>query len=61
MIQGDTLVIKVTDQGKGFDKSKVEIPNIEKKLARSVHGPFTEPSGNLRNVPVRFWNVHVRL
>ena len=33
MIQGDTLVIKVTDQGKGFDKSKVEIPNIEKKLA----------------------------
>ena len=30
MIQGDTLVIKVTDQGKGFDKSKVEIPNIEK-------------------------------
>ena len=29
-IKGDTLVIKVTDQGKGFDKSKVEIPNIEK-------------------------------
>ena len=32
-ISNNTLVIKVTDQGKGFDKSKVEIPNIEKKLA----------------------------
>ena len=29
MIQGDTLIIKVTDQGKGFDKSKVEIPKSE--------------------------------
>jgi len=33
IIEGDTLVITVTDQGKGFDKSKVEIPNIENKIA----------------------------
>ena len=33
VIQGDTLEIKVTDHGKGFDKSKVEIPNIEEKIA----------------------------
>ena len=33
IIEGDMLVIKVTDQGKGFDKSTVEIPNIEKKLS----------------------------
>ena len=33
VIQGDTLEIKVTDHGKGFDKSKVAIPNIEEKLA----------------------------
>ena len=32
VIQGDTLVIKVTDNGKGFDPSKVKIPNIEEKL-----------------------------
>ncbi len=32
VIQGDTLVIKVTDKGKGFDLSKVKIPNIEEKL-----------------------------
>ena len=32
-IQEDTLIIKVTDQGKGFDKSKVAIPNIEEKLS----------------------------
>ncbi|HIC37629.1 MAG TPA: ATP-binding protein [Candidatus Marinimicrobia bacterium] len=32
VIQGDTLVIKVTDKGKGFDPSKVKIPNIEEKL-----------------------------
>lgn len=31
-ITNDTLVIQVTDQGKGFDKSKVEIPNIDDKL-----------------------------
>ena len=33
IIQGDTLIIKVSDRGKGFDKSTVEIPNIEKKLS----------------------------
>tara|TARA_Y100001960_G_C14588053_1_gene784180 strand:- start:16 stop:438 length:423 start_codon:yes stop_codon:yes gene_type:complete len=33
VIQGETLVIKVTDQGKGFDKSKVKIPNIEEKIS----------------------------
>ena len=33
VIQGDTLIIKVSDHGKGFDKSKVKIPNIEEKLA----------------------------
>ena len=32
VIQGDTLIIKVSDHGKGFDKSTVEIPNIEEKL-----------------------------
>lgn len=32
VISDDKLVIQVTDQGKGFDKSKVEIPNIDKKL-----------------------------
>ncbi len=32
VIQGDTLVIQVTDKGKGFDPSKVKIPNIEEKL-----------------------------
>tara|TARA_A100001388_G_scaffold224501_1_gene175451 strand:- start:232 stop:651 length:420 start_codon:yes stop_codon:yes gene_type:complete len=33
VIQGDTLIIKVSDHGKGFDKSTVEIPNIEEKLS----------------------------
>ena len=33
VIQGDTLEIKVTDHGKGFDKSKVDIPNIEEKIS----------------------------
>jgi len=33
VIQGDTLIIKVTDQGKGFDKKKVAIPNIEEKIS----------------------------
>ena len=32
VIQGDKLVIKVTDKGKGFDKTKVEIPKIEEKF-----------------------------
>ena len=32
IISADKLTIKVKDQGVGFDKSKVEIPNIENKL-----------------------------
>ena len=32
LIQGDELVIQVTDKGKGFDKSKVAIPKIEQKF-----------------------------
>ena len=32
VIESDTLVIKVTDKGKGFDPSKVKIPKIEEKL-----------------------------
>ena len=32
VIQGDQLVIRVTDRGKGFDKSKVKIPTIEEKI-----------------------------
>ena len=32
MIQGELLVIKVTDRGKGFDKSQVKIPTIEEKI-----------------------------
>ena len=31
-IKDDRLVIQVTDKGRGFDKSKVEIPNIDEKL-----------------------------
>jgi anti-sigma regulatory factor (Ser/Thr protein kinase) len=33
VIQGDTLLITVSDKGKGFDKSKVKIPKIEEKLS----------------------------
>ena len=33
LIQGDTLIITVTDHGKGFDRSKVATPNIEEKLS----------------------------
>ena len=33
VIQGDTLLITVTDRGKGFDRSKVKIPKIEEKLS----------------------------
>ena len=33
VIQGDTLLITVTDKGKGFDKSKVKVPKIEEKLS----------------------------
>jgi sigma-B regulation protein RsbU (phosphoserine phosphatase) len=32
VIQDDTLVIKVTDKGKGFNKANVKIPKIEEKL-----------------------------
>ena len=32
IIEHDSLIIKVTDKGVGFDKSKVEIPKIESKL-----------------------------
>lgn len=32
IVSADKLTIKVKDQGVGFDKSKVEIPNIENKL-----------------------------
>ena len=32
VIQEETLLITVSDQGKGFDKSKVKIPKIEEKI-----------------------------
>ena len=32
IVSDDKLTIKVIDKGAGFDKSKVEIPNIENKL-----------------------------
>ena len=32
-ISEDSLIIQVTDSGKGFDKSKVDIPNIEEKIS----------------------------
>ena len=32
IVETDKLTIKVKDRGIGFDKSKVEIPNIENKL-----------------------------
>mgnify|MGYP006213116891 CR=1 FL=1 len=32
LIEDDSLVIKVIDQGIGFDKTKVEIPKIENKI-----------------------------
>ena len=38
VIQDDTLVIKVTDKGKGFNKANVKIPKIEEKLT-SDHKP----------------------
>ena len=33
VIEGDTLLITVTDKGKGFDKSKVKTPKIEEKIS----------------------------
>ena len=33
-IEDDSLVIKVIDQGIGFDKTKVEIPKIENKIGK---------------------------
>jgi serine/threonine-protein kinase RsbW len=33
IIDEESLIIKVIDQGIGFDQSKVEIPKIENKLA----------------------------
>ena len=32
VIQEETLLITVSDRGKGFDKSKVKIPKIEEKI-----------------------------
>lgn len=34
LIEDDSLVIKVIDQGIGFDKTKVEIPKIENKIGK---------------------------
>lgn len=34
LIEEDSLVIKVIDQGVGFDKTKVEIPKIENKIGK---------------------------
>jgi serine/threonine-protein kinase RsbW len=34
VLEDDSLVIKVIDQGIGFDKSKIEIPKIENKVGK---------------------------
>ena len=34
LIEEDSLVMKVIDQGIGFDKAKVEIPKIENKIGK---------------------------
>ena len=34
LIEEDSLIIKVIDQGIGFDKTKVEIPKIENKIGK---------------------------
>ena len=34
LIEEDSLVMKVIDQGIGFDKTKVEIPKIENKIGK---------------------------
>ena len=35
ILEDDSLIIKVIDQGIGFDKSKIEIPKIENKLGNN--------------------------
>ena len=37
IVSDDKLTVKVIDRGKGFDKSKVEIPNIENKLKAWIY------------------------
>ncbi len=39
VIQDDTLVIKVTDKGKGFDQANVKIPKIEEFICDSQRKP----------------------
>jgi anti-sigma regulatory factor (Ser/Thr protein kinase) len=34
LIEEDSLIVKVIDQGIGFDKTKVEIPKIENKIGK---------------------------
>ena len=34
VLEDDSLIIKVIDQGIGFDKSKIEIPKIENKVGK---------------------------
>ena len=34
LIEEDSLIVKVIDQGIGFDKTKVEIPKIENKVGK---------------------------
>ena len=34
LIEEDSLIMKVIDQGIGFDKTKVEIPKIENKMGK---------------------------
>ena len=36
IVSGEKLTVKVIDKGQGFDKSKVEIPNIENKLKKDA-------------------------
>ena len=35
LIEEDSLIVKVIDQGIGFDKTKVEIPKIENKIGKN--------------------------
>ena len=36
IVSDEKLTVKVIDKGQGFDKSKVEIPNIENKLNKDA-------------------------